>query len=189
MDRISIEKGTIRKVWPVEHHLLGDHFRRLDPESRRLRFGSPVNDRFIESYCRTLEQAPGIIHGCFLDGEIRAAAELRPLFESRPPAAELAFSVEKPWQNSGIGTKLLERSLRSARNTGISTLWMICLRENVRMQRIARKFEATLHFDPGSVAGTVDAPEPNLFSFWHETIDDGGAFVAAMIEDTFRLRA
>jgi len=184
-----LDDGYIRKVWPVEKERLKTHLLRLDPESRRLRFGSPVNDDFVERYCLTQDHAPEIVHGYFAGGELRAAAELRPLLEASPLAAELAFSVEQPWQDAGIGTRLLERSLRSARNLGIKTLWMICLRENVRMQRVARKFEAVLCFDPGGVSGTVDTPAANLFSLWHESLDDGTAFVTALIDDTFRARA
>jgi GNAT superfamily N-acetyltransferase len=183
------ESGHIRKVWPLEKERFRAHLLRLDPESRRLRFGSPVNDDFVERYCRTQDHAPEVVHGCFVDGELRAAAELRPLLEASPLVAELAFSVEQPWQDIGIGTRLLERSLRSARNMGIAAIWMICLRENLRMQRVARKFEAQLRFDPGGVRGTVDAPAANLFSWWREGLDDGSAFVTALIDDTFSARA
>ena len=65
--------------------------------------------------------------------------------------AEAAFSIEKEWQSSGVGTVLLERTLLSARNRGIKHMRMDCLASNRRMQQLARKFEAGLTFDFGSV--------------------------------------
>jgi GNAT superfamily N-acetyltransferase len=132
---------------------------------------------------------PTLVHGFFVDNELRAAAELRPILDDWPVAAEAAFSVERDWQDSGIGTELLERTLRSARNRGVATLYMVCLRENARMQSLARKFEAELHFEQGEIAGTVGAPRPDIFSLLRESLDDGSALVTALIENSFRARA
>lgn len=181
--------GTIRKVWPAEYPRFRNHLLRLDAESRRLRFCASANDSFIERYCETLNRVPTLVHGCFVDGELRAAAELRPILDGWPVVAEAAFSVEHAWQDSGIGTELLDRTLRSARNRGVSTLYMVCLRENGRMQSLARKFEAELHFEHGEIAGTVDTARPDLFSLLRESLDDGSALVTAMIQNSFRARA
>jgi hypothetical protein len=42
--------GMIRKLWVGETSAFRDHLLRLDPESRRTRFGSPVNNFFIGQY-------------------------------------------------------------------------------------------------------------------------------------------
>ncbi|HSG34612.1 MAG TPA: GNAT family N-acetyltransferase, partial [Sphingomonadaceae bacterium] len=162
---------------------------RLDPESRRLRFCAAANDSFIESYCETLRRVPTLVHGFFVDDDLRAAAELRPILDGWPVVAEAAFSVEREWQDSGIGTELLDRTLRSARNRGVSTLYMVCLRENARMQSLARKFDAEIHFEQGEIAGTVDASAVDVFSLLRESLEDGQALVTALIENSFRTRA
>jgi GNAT superfamily N-acetyltransferase len=188
LDQASVD-GVIRKVWPAEYSKFRDHLLRLDAESRRLRFCASVNDAFIDRYCETVRRVPTLVHGFFVDGELRAAAELRPILDGWPVAAEAAFSVERDWQDSGIGTELLHRTLRSARNRGVATLYMVCLRENARMQSLARKFEAELHFEHGEIAGTVDAAGPDVFSLLREGLEDGSALVTALIENSFRARA
>ena len=74
-----------------------------------------------------------MVHGFFLNGVLRGAAELRPLGLRLPQQAEAAFSVEKPWQSHGIGSALLRRTLLTARNRGFRMLHMACLADNRRM--------------------------------------------------------
>ena len=83
---------------------------------------------------------------------------------------EAAFSIEQPWQSHGVGTVLLERTLLSARNRGIKLLQMHCLADNQRMQQLARKFEADLKFDFGSVVGEVDPPRSTPLSLMREAV-------------------
>ena len=100
------------------------------------------------------------MHGFFV-GVMRGAAELRPLGMRLPHQAEAAFSVEKPWQSHGVGSALLRRTLLTARNRGYRLLHMACLAENRRMQQLARKFDAELSFDFGSVVGEVESSRAN----------------------------
>ena len=96
-----------------------------------------------------------ILHGFFVDGVLRGAADLRILRRE----AEAAFSIEKPWQSHGVGSALLERTLLAARNRGIKHLQVCCLvAKNQRMQHLARKFEAEITFDFDTVLGTMENP-------------------------------
>jgi GNAT superfamily N-acetyltransferase len=149
-----IDAGTIRKLWIGEAPLYCAHLLRLDAESRRNRFNGTVSDTYIRCYAEPSTLADAVIHGFFLDGVLRAVAELRPL-----PAdeAEVALSIEKDWQGHGVGAVLLERALLAARNRGIKSLYMTCLPENLRMRRLARKFHANLTFGFGSVVGRFKA--------------------------------
>jgi GNAT superfamily N-acetyltransferase len=83
-----------------------------------------------------------VVHGFFVDGALRGAAELRRIGTPLSREAEAAFSIEQAWQSHGVGTVLLERTLLSARNRGIKSLRMDCLADNRRMQQLARKFDA-----------------------------------------------
>ena len=122
------------------------------------------------------------MHGCFIDGVMRGAAELRPLGARLPRQAEAAFSVEKPWQSHGVGSALLRRTLLAARNRGFRLLHMACLAENRRMQQLARKFDAELSFDFGSVIGEVKSSRPTPLSLMQEMMTDGHGFATAMLE-------
>lgn len=179
----NVEDGKIRKLWPTQIDEFQEHLMRLDRESKQMRFCGAVGDAFIERYCETIRRVPTIIHGFFVDGKLRAAGELRPILNDYPVAAEAAFTVETPWQDSGVGTELMDRVLLSARNRNIATLYMICMAENRRMRGIARKFEANLRFDRGEVAATVDPSTPDYFSLLREGLNDSTGFVTAIMEN------
>ena len=153
MREIFIEGGLIRKLWTVEIAAYRDHLLRLDPDSRRNRFGGTVADDMIRRYAATSDGSDVVLHGFFVDGVLRGVADLR--IAGRE--AEAAFSIEKPWQSHGVGTALLERSLLTARNRGVKRVQVCCLMENWRMQQLARKFEAELVFDFGTVIGTMES--------------------------------
>ena len=128
-----------------------------------------------------------VVHGFFVDGVLRGAAELRPIGSLFAREAEAAFSIEQPWQSHGVGTALLERTLLAARNRGIKSLHMDCLADNQRMQQLARKFDAELTFDFGSVVGEVDPPRSTPLSLMREAMADGHGIVATR-RDRFERR-
>ena len=179
--------GIIRKLWTGETDAYGDHLLRLDPESRNRRFSGAVADEVIVRHAASARGPGVVIHGFFIDGILRGAAELRrigPLFSHE---GEAALSIEQPWQSHGVGTELLERTLLSARNRGITSLHMHCLADNQRMQQLARKFEAGLSFDFGSVVGEVDPPRSTALSLMREAIVDSHSVATAIMDAQTRL--
>ena len=182
MSEARIWGGTTRKLWFTETDKFRDHLLRLDRNSRRLRFGSVVNDEFIRGYTERTSRLQSVIYGFFVDGQMRAAAELRMIGENWHGEAEAAFSVEAEYQNSGVGTDLLGRIILSARNRGVEKLYMNCLAENQKMQRIARKYEADLYFDHGDVIGRLKPSLPTPLSLWSEVIDNSNGFVMAVLD-------
>lgn len=167
-----VTPGMIRKLWAGESALLRDHLLRLDMESRRFRFGSAVSDEFIDRYASRAFRNGAIIQGYFVDGVLRAAAELYPLGDVLPGEAEAAFSVEHEYQNHGLGTLLVEQVILVARNRGVRSLCMNCLVHNRRMQQIARKYDADLSFDTDEVVAQLKAPFPTAMSLARETATD-----------------
>ncbi len=141
----------------------------------------------MRSYAELALRLGTVVHGFFLNGTMRGAAELRP---SGPPLAreaEAALSIEKPWQSHGVGSALLDRTLLAARNRGIKFLHMTCLAENRRMQQLARKFDAELSFDFGGVVGEVATPRPTPLSVMREIVADSHGFATAMLDVQSRL--
>ena len=128
-----------------------------------------------------------VIHGFFVDGTLRGAAELRPIGAPVTREAEAAFSIEKSWQSHGVGSMLLERTLLAARNRGLKFLHMACLADNKRMQQLARKYDADLSFDFSTVVGEVSTPRPTPLSLMREILADGHGFATAMLEVQSRL--
>lgn len=174
--------GNIRKLWPSETDKFRDHLLRLDRESRRMRFAHGVSDAFIEDYASRMSELGSIVFGYVVDGEVHAAAELRKLGEHWGNEAEAAFSVEKAHQEKGIGTELMGRVIRAARNRGVHLLYMSCLAENAKMQAIARKHEAELRFEYGEVVGEIVPQDANYFSLLAEAVEDRVGYMMAVLD-------
>ncbi len=179
--------GIIRKLWVGETDTYRDHLLRLDLDSRHTRFSGAVSDDVIAQHAACSSGAGVVVHGFFVDGTLRGAAELRRIGPVFSREAEAAFSIEQPWQSHGVGSALLQRTLLSARNRGMKSLQMHCLADNRRMQQLARKFEADLSFDFGSVIGEVDAARSTPLSLWREWIADGQSVANAMLDMQERL--
>jgi GNAT superfamily N-acetyltransferase len=180
-------RGLIRKVWVAEVERYRDHLLRLDTASRRCRFGGAFSDEILHRHA-DLAFGPGhVIHGFFVDGILRGAAELNTLPAPLAHEAEAAFSIEPRWQSHGVGSALLERTLLAARNRGIKFLHMACLADNARMQQLAAKFDAELSFDFGGVVGAVTTPRPTPLSLMREFLADGHGFATALLDVQSRL--
>ncbi|AXK82605.1 GNAT family N-acetyltransferase [Pseudolabrys taiwanensis] len=179
--------GLVRKLWLGEADAYRDHLLRLDPDSRHRRFSGAVADDVIIKHAATADDLGVVIHGFFVDGVLRGAAELRHFGDMYSRQAEAAFSIEKEWQSHGVGTALLERTLLSARNRGVKSLQMNCLADNRRMQQLAKKFEADLKFDFGSVVGELEAPRFTPLSVMREAVEDAHGMTSAWLDASSRL--
>jgi GNAT superfamily N-acetyltransferase len=171
--------GVVRKLWTTDAATYAAHLLRLDPVSRRNRFGGAVADSFVRYHAGSAFAPGSVIWGFFANDMLRGAAELRPFGIGQ---AEAAFSIEKPWQSHGVGTELLERVLLAARNRGVKHLHITCLVENQRTQQLARKFDAEMRRECDSVIGEVEAPYPTPLSVLREMIVDGTGLATALFE-------
>jgi RimJ/RimL family protein N-acetyltransferase len=174
--------GNIRKLWPTETDKFRDHLLRLDKESRRSRFAHGVSDAFIEDYASRMTELGSIVYAYIEDGEVRACAELRKLGDDWGHEAEAAFSVERSHQDRGIGSELMGRVIRTARNRSVQRLYMSCLAENNKMQTIARKHDADLRFEYGEVVGEIVPLESNYFSILQEAVEDRVGYMMAVLD-------
>ncbi|MEL6225676.1 MAG: GNAT family N-acetyltransferase [Pseudomonadota bacterium] len=182
----SVEPLTdihIRKIMASETQAFCEHLLRLDPDNRRMRFAHAVSDSFIRDYADRMCDLGSIIYGGFdTKGALRAAAELRKLGPDWNRSAETAFSVETPYQARGLGTLLMGRVIRAARNRGVQHLYMSCLAENAPMQTIAKKHSASLRFEYGEVVGDIIPEHADLFSQFGEAVEDRVGFLLAVID-------
>lgn len=117
---------------------LAAHLSRLDPEARQLRFLAPLGDRGIAALVARM--APMALVQFAPDGLMRGVAEIHP--GTAPGSAEIAVSVEAPWQHRGIGARLTEAARAEALRRGFTDIRLTCLRRNLPMIRIARRLSA-----------------------------------------------
>ena len=176
----SIEAG-LRRLWRDDMDAFRDHLLRLDAASRFERFGMAANDAFVIGYAERCFGLDDVIYGWFDGAMLRAAGELRGVGHHLPfgvgRSAEAAFSVERAWRRQGIGTALMERIVRAARNRRAETLYMACLARNAAMRKLARKFEAEMRVEAGA-PGLLPSP----FALWKEFFGDAGAYATAILD-------
>jgi RimJ/RimL family protein N-acetyltransferase len=187
MSELATGEGVVRRLWPTETDKFRDHLLRLDKESRRMRFAHSVSDAFIDEYARRITQYGSLVYGHLVDGTVRGAAELRRLGDTWGEEAEAAFSVERPYQNHGVGTELMGRVVRAARNRNIRRLYMSCLADNAKMQAIARKHAALLRYESGDVVGEILPAQPSYLSLVEEAAEDRMDFIIAVLDLQARL--
>ena len=179
--------GTIRKVLRSETHLIKEHLLRLDTDTRRRRFGHDVADQYVHDYALHAADFGNLTFGLFQDGDIRAIAELHQGDRSHSHTAEVAFSVERPFANQGVATRLMGHIIRSARNRGIRHLLLVCLTENIKMQAIARHYGAELRVEEGSIVADIVPTRADYASIAGEYLDDRLTFVQAAFDLQTRL--
>jgi len=186
-DLVFEDHGTIRRVLRTETHLIEEHLLRLDADARRRRFGHDVSDQFIHNYARQAADFGNMTFAYFHEGDIRAVAELRQSGRAFGHTAEVAFSVERPFANRGIGTQLMGRVIRAARNRGLRRLLLICLRDNIKMQAIAHHYGADLSIEEGSIVADIKPESADYASLTSEFLDDRMVFVQSAFDWQTRL--
>lgn len=180
--------GFIRRLLTSETYLLREHLRRLDSDARHRRFGHDVSDDFINRYAARGGDFGNVTFGYFVDGEVRAVAELRPDILMHRDGAEVAFSVERPFVNRGIATQLMGRVIQTARNRGLRHLVLVCMPDNAKMQAIARHYGAELKVEDGSVVADIVPQEPDYQSWFSEILDERMTYLQSAIDMQRRVR-
>jgi ribosomal protein S18 acetylase RimI-like enzyme len=165
-------RGPIRRLGALERDKVRDHLLRLDRDDRVLRFGGYASAAQIAAYCERLDWSRGLVVGYMSGVAARGIGELKLLAAGWPRAAELAVSVERRYQNQGVGTALLRRLVLAARNRLIDRLYMVCLIDNGRAVRLARRLEGTVCFDHGAAEARIEPPWPTPWTWLEEALSE-----------------
>ena len=197
MDEAKSSPVELRRLWPSDKESFRDHLLSLDPRSRHLRFGGGMSDDFLVRYAENCFGKGDLVYGAFIDGKLVGAAELRSnqaIWSEQAPFgrhihAEAAFSVDDGYRRRGIGEKLFKRILRAATNHGVETIEIVCLPENVGMQKLAKKFEAHFTFEENWLTGRLTARPPTTLSLFREASSDALDFGAALFDAHWRAAA
>ena len=163
-------RGVIRRLWVGERDKIRDHLLRLDEADRVLRFGGYASAAHIAAYCARLDWSRVLVGGYVTGGAMRGLGQLELIGAGWPRAAELAVSVERPFQNRGIGTALLRRLVVVARNRLIERVHMICVIDNGRAVRMARRLNGALHFRTGEAEARIEPPWPTPWTWLEELL-------------------
>jgi RimJ/RimL family protein N-acetyltransferase len=150
--------GVIRQLRPSELPHFREHLLRLDPHSRRDRFNGAIDDDFILAYAERCFRDGTAVIGYVEGNRVLGAAELHERPDLEEPTGEIAFSVEREWQQRGIGSALFERLIAHARGLGYTKLRITTHPQNAVTRGLVHKFGAHLHFEDGDTVGEISLP-------------------------------
>jgi GNAT superfamily N-acetyltransferase len=172
----------IRRLLPTDLPRVKDHFARLDADDRYLRFGHGMSSDAVARYLDGIDWLDTILLGHMDGGEIRGLVEVVPLTTGLARLGELALTVERTWRGRGLGTELCRRALVLACNRSIREVAMICLAENVPMQRIAARLDGRVLHRNGGIESRVQLPRPSPWSLIQEVVMSGGEAVGGLTD-------
>ena len=122
--------AEIRVLGPAGIEDFHAHLVRLERFSR---FAHRGDDRAIDAHCLNLIGSGAILIGAFVDGVMRAAAEIMPDRTAR--RAQASITVERDWQDQGYERQLMERVIDEARRYHLNDL-QVSEQDNIRSYRL-----------------------------------------------------
>jgi acetyltransferase len=152
IDRVTLDDGRsvlVRPVLPQDAELQQQFVRALSPTSRYRRFHGPLRELSADTL-DYLTQVDYRAHLALLaetfdaDGEEVQVAEARWVLRVADGdgldagVADFAIAVADAWQGRGLGSRMLEALVRSARDAGVRRLEGSVLAENDPMRGLMR---------------------------------------------------
>ena len=154
----------LRAVRPEDTAELVSFFGRLSPETLHLRFFSfrQIGLAEAEAMATVDHQESEAVVACLGPGPDAEIVGVASYDQSRPGAAEIAFTIEDRYQGRGLGRHLLDWIITAARARGFARLHGEALAANGPMLRLvgASGYPCRLRHDLGSCEFTltIDAP-------------------------------
>lgn len=126
---------VVKELEEQDRWRLRPHFRALESRDRHLRFGLVLDEDALGRYVDQIDFNSEAVFAVVSDaGELLASAHIAQV----GAGAELGLSVLPAHRRRGMGSALFGRAISWARDRGIRTVYMHCLRENGAILRLAR---------------------------------------------------
>lgn len=148
------------------------HLTAMEPHDRYLRFGFAANDEQIQRYVDSLNFERDEIFGIY-NRRLELIAMAHLAFTVEPDlasCAEFGVSVLKSARGRGYGAHLFDRAVMSARNAGVSRLFIHALSENSVMLKIATNAGATVERHGAESEAHLNLEPANLDSQLSEMV-------------------
>ena len=133
--RRELRWSPIRSIGPGERPRIARHLLALDAHDRYLRFGYSASDEHIQRYVDQLDFERDDLFGIYnrrLELIAMAHLALAPSGDYSG-CAEFGVSVARHARGRGYGARLFDRAAVTARNEGVSMLFIHVLSENAAM--------------------------------------------------------
>jgi GNAT superfamily N-acetyltransferase len=158
VETVRLRDGSdvcIRAIEPADREAVRRGFERMGPGSRYKRFLSPLEE-LTGSQLDYLTRVDHHDHEALvaLDGDLVVGVARYVRLEHDGDHAEVAVAVIDDWQRRGLGTQLLERLSRRAREDGIAVFTAAVLADNQRVIELLGGLGSTIT-QPGG-PGQID---------------------------------
>ncbi len=117
-----------------------DHLLRLSPQDRYTRFFVTLSEDLIRKYVtERVNPAKDGTFGVYDGDKLVAFVHISNVDgEGRQRSAELGISINEGWRGQHIARALMQRAMVRCKAENITTLFMSCLSQNVKMQQLAK---------------------------------------------------
>lgn len=149
---IDGEMVTIRPIRITDTEMETDFIRRLSPQTKHYRFLGGVRE-LSPAQVSQLCDVDGRHSMAFVatirrDGREMEIGVGRYAPNSRSDVREIAVTVADEWQDKGLGLKLMQQLIQSARCNGVKQLYSVDLSDNTAMRALANELNMSAHRDP-----------------------------------------
>ena len=147
-------KVLLRPIRPEDEPLQNELFSTLSEETVRERFFSVIKDmshEMLVRFCNIDYDREIAIVAEVRDGDKRRIAGISRLIIEPGSKAQFAVLVHDGYQGKGLGWKLMDVLIAIARRKGLTEVYGLTLRENHRMQKLAKSFGFTAVLMPGGI--------------------------------------
>ncbi len=151
---------------PSHGERIATHLLALNAQDRYLRFGYAANDEQIRRYVGGLNFERDEIFGIY-NRKLELIAMAHLAFSTNPglkSCAEFGVSVLAQARGRRYGSRLFDRAVMHARNSGVDMMFIHALSENTVMLNIARKAGATIERDGSESEAYLKLPPADLDS-------------------------
>ncbi|MDH7476777.1 MAG: bifunctional acetate--CoA ligase family protein/GNAT family N-acetyltransferase [Candidatus Bathyarchaeota archaeon] len=154
----------LRPIKPEDEPLWLEMFKNFSEESIRFRFFQIIKDTPHEvrvRYCNIdYDREIAIVAELTENGQRKILGVVRVSLEPDRKSGEIAFIVADPWQDLGLGTKMVDYTIEICKEVGVETLYAIMLPDNHRAINLTKKMGFTLKYqEDGTVKGILNLKE------------------------------
>ena len=125
-------------------------FQNFSEESVRYRFFNIIKDTPHEvrvRYCNIdYDREIGIVAE-LQNGKRQILGVVRLIAEADGKHGEIAFIVADPWQNLGLGSKMVDYVIEISKEKGLESVYALMLPDNYRAIRLLRKMGFTIQYE------------------------------------------
>lgn len=177
---------TVRRLLDYEYPRYRRHLKKLDSNSRYLRFGIPIRDESIDQLCDLIEQDHD--HHILFGIENRELELVAVGHIALGEDMELAFSVLKEYQGQGMGSKLMKRCIQWCRTHGILEGMMVCLSHNTVIKHLCAKYGIRTVSEHGETLAYIHLDPAGPGTYLEEAVDRNAAIIDYWTKRSFRPR-